>query len=205
MSKTQRASFWTEALTCSSTARSVRKALTSSSPSLATEPEGSPEKDGVKRSAASSGPTSTSRAASSTCSGRSRRTTTAASSSTRPRTARRAPCRCRRLRRAARLARRAEGVPPGPGPGLERGGEGGPQEGPHADGALDPEEPVVERGGPPDAPPAAESATYPQHGFEEFGQGAFAIAGHTLPSNSRQEARAVCPPSMRIVGPLSAG
>ena len=38
----------------------------------------------------------------------------------------------RRLRRAARLARRAEGVPPGPGPGVERGRPRGPQEGRHA-------------------------------------------------------------------------
>ena len=38
----------------------------------------------------------------------------------------------RGLRRAARLARGAEGVPPGSGPGVERGREGGPEEGRHA-------------------------------------------------------------------------
>ena len=67
--------------------------------------------------------------------------------------ARRAAAR-RRLRRAARLARRPEGVPPGPGPGLERGRPRGPQEGRHPDGALDPQEPVVELGGPPEDRPA---------------------------------------------------
>ena len=60
----------------------------------------------------------------------------------------------RRLRRAARLALSPEGVPPGSGAGLERGGEGGPQEGRQPDGALDPEEPVVELGGPPEDRPA---------------------------------------------------
>ena len=66
---------------------------------------------------------------------------------------RRAPAR-RRLRRAARLARRAEGVPPGAGPGVERGRPRGPQEGRQPDGALDPEEPVVELGGTAEDRPA---------------------------------------------------
>ena len=60
----------------------------------------------------------------------------------------------RRLRRAARLARRAEGVPPGSGSGVERGGEGRAEEGRQPDGALDPQEPVVELGGPPEDRPA---------------------------------------------------
>ena len=45
--------------------------------------------------------------------------------------ARRAAAR-RRLRRAPRLARGPEGVPPGPGPGVERGRPRGPEEGRHA-------------------------------------------------------------------------